>query len=257
MTAGLIVFLNPWPLSPVSLAGTVVCVALGAWLLIIPFVLEYRASIRLTEADHLANVVQQLEHLKQLQTQIAAATGQWQTVQDHCGKAVVAAREIGDRLAAESKDFIAFFEKSNASEKAHLRLEVEKLRRAEMDWIQVVVHILDHVFGLHQAAVKAAQPRVVAQLAQFQQACREIARRVGLVPFAPVPGDPLDPMIHQWSEPNEPPPGASVAETLGQGINYQGQLLRKAMVLLKTDTAKPEKSAPAEQEKSSDQLALY
>jgi len=66
----------------------------------------------------------------------------------------------------------------------HLELETAKLRRAEGDWLQVTVRILDHVFALYVAAARSGQPRLAEQIAAFQNACRDAARRVGLVAHA-------------------------------------------------------------------------
>jgi len=50
----------------------------------------------------------------------------------------------------------------NDSEKTTLRLEVEKLRRGELEWLQALVHILDHVFALHTAAMHSGDVKFAA-----------------------------------------------------------------------------------------------
>src|SRR5437899_11693101 len=59
----------------------VVCVAAGATLAMLPFVLEYRALVKLAEADRLGSVISQIQNLEAIACQISAATGQWQNVQ--------------------------------------------------------------------------------------------------------------------------------------------------------------------------------
>jgi hypothetical protein len=125
--------------------------------------------------------------LKKYSAQIAAATDQWALVQDatkgSAEKTAAGAHEIAERMAAEIREFNEFQAKLNDSEKAALRLEVEKLRRTEGEWMQVVVRILDHIFALHNAAARSGQPELAEQIAHFQNACRDAARRVGLTPF--------------------------------------------------------------------------
>ena len=66
---------------------------------------------------------------------------------------------------------------------------MDKLRKMEGDWLKVAVQILDHVFALFRAAERSGQPALIEQLGQFQNACRDAARRIGLVPFAPGAGE--------------------------------------------------------------------
>ena len=125
-------------------------------------------------------------------------------------------------------------QKINDSEKAALRLEVEKLHRGEAEWLQMLVHVFDHVFVLHAAAASSGQPKLAGQITQFQNACRDTVRRIGLTPFAAEPGEPFDAARHQVAESKEKPPaGAVVAETIGSGYTFQGRLLRPAIVRLR------------------------
>jgi hypothetical protein len=107
-------------------------------------------------------------------------------------------------------------------------------------------------------------------MAQFQNACRDAARRVGLAPFAATPDEPFDAKRHQAvNAESEPPAGAAVAETVGAGFTYQGNLLRPALVRLReasppaapADPPAPaaEASVPADpprQENAGEQLPL-
>ena len=62
-------------------------------------------------------------------------------------------------MAAEAKAFTEFMQKANDSEKAMLRLETDKLKRAESEWVHVLVRMLDHVYALHIGAMRSGQPK--------------------------------------------------------------------------------------------------
>ena len=225
--------------APMTIWDTFFCagsVAFGAALCVTPFLLEYRAAMKLTEADRLANAVLRIENLEILGRQITQATAGWQTAHEHATKTVDAAREIAQALTTEARAFGEFLKKANDTEKNHLRLEVDKLRRAENDWLQILVRILDHVFALYQAALHSGEANLIQQIAQFQNTCRDIARRVGLVPFVVIPGERYDPKVHQLADASLVPGAeARVAETIATGYSYQGQLVRPVLVTLQAD----------------------
>ena len=211
-------------------------VALGALLGCLPFILEYRAVKKLVEINAVATVAEQLGDLKKFAAQIAAATDQWARVQEttknDSEKTVAAAQEIAGRMAAEIREFNEFQVKLNDTEKGALRLEVEKLRRAEGEWLQVVVRILDHVFALHNAAARSGQPELAENVGQFQNACRDAARRVGITPFHAVPEEKFDAQKHRAHGVENPPADGVVAELLAPGLTFQGRLIRPALVRL-------------------------
>ena len=104
-------------------------------------------------------------------------------------------------------------------------------------------------------------------MTQFQNACRDAARRVGLAPFTATPDEPFDAKRHQAvNTESEPPAGAVVAETVGAGFTFQGKLLRPVLVRLREANPPPappappaEAPAPAEppkQESAGDELPL-
>ena len=228
-------------------------VALGALLGCLPFILEYRAVKKLIEVNAVTTVAEQLHDLKTYSAQIAAATSQWALVQDatkgSAEKTTAAANEIADRMAVEIREFNEFQAKLNDNEKAALRLEVEKLRRAEGEWLQVVARILDHIFALHNAAARSGNSDLAEQIANFQNACRDAARRVGLTPFAAEPDEKFDAQKHRVHGVENPPAEGVVAETLAPGLTFQGRLIRPALVRLHEAAA----SVPAA---GGDQLAL-
>jgi molecular chaperone GrpE (heat shock protein) len=211
------------------------CVAGGAWLAIMPFLFEYHLAMKLAEARALASAASQLQNLQTISTQIQNATGQWQNVQEHSDKTATAAREIAERMSAEVQGFTEFMQRSNNGEKATLRLEVEKLRRAEADWLQVLVRMLDHVYALRVGAQRSGQPRLIEQLGNFQNACNDAARRVGLTPFLANDTETFDGERHQLVD-GDPKTalGSKIGETVASGYTFQGKLLRPALVRLRT-----------------------
>jgi molecular chaperone GrpE (heat shock protein) len=114
-----------------------------------------------------------------------------------------------------------------------LRVEVEKLRRGEGERLQILIHVLDHVHALYQAARHSGQPELIEQIGQFQNACRDAVRKIGLVQTAGLEGAVYDPQLHQVPENTAVGENAVVADTLAAGYTYQGQLLRRPVVALK------------------------
>lgn len=211
----------------------VLCIAAGSVLGIAPWVLEYRALVRLTEVESLSTVVAQIQKVEALAVQIREASGSWYTVQEQANKTAAAAEAITERMTNEVRAFTEFLQRANDSEKATLRLEVDKLRRGEAEWVQVLVRILDHVYALHQAAVRSGQAKVIEQIGHFQDACRDATRRVGLSPFTAKESEPFNPERHQAVEGDgQATAGAHVRETVATGYTFQGRLVRPALVRL-------------------------
>jgi len=222
----------------------VACVAIGAVVSIIPFILDYFAMGKIIEINALGSVAEKIQNLDQFCAQISAATGRWAAVQEFVGenaeKTATAARQIADKMGAELRDFSDFMKKRDDSEKAAMRLEVEKLRRGETEWLQTLVRILDHTFALHAAAIRANQPKVAEQIAQFQSACHSAVRRLGLNSFVAQPNEPFDAARHQLLDSKEKPAdGAVILETLATGFTFQGKLIRPALVRLHEATPAP------------------
>jgi molecular chaperone GrpE (heat shock protein) len=266
--AAAVIYKAAHPISQTEIIAATACVALGAVLGCLPFVLDYRATGKLIDVQAVGEVSEKIQDLKQLASQVSTATDQWARVQevtqDGAKKTVAAAGEIAERMAAEVRDFNELQKKMNDAEKGALRLEVEKLRRTEGDWLQVVARILDHIFALHHAAARSGQPELAEQIGQFQNACRDATRRVGLTPFVAEPGESFDKERHRAHGVENPAAAAVVAETLAPGLTFQSRLIRPALVRLHdanapaTDPVKetaetvPEKSEAA----APDQLSL-
>lgn len=234
--------MNPWEVFTCAL-----CVAIGAGCGALPYILEYRVLTKLILADHLVDVTSEIRKLEQLTGQISSATSLWQTVQESADKTAATAKQISERMAVEVKEFTQFLQHANESEKSALRLEVGKLRRSESDWLQVLVRLLDHVYALHQAALRSQQPSLIDQLGQFQNACRDAARRVGLTPFVAAPEELFDSQRHQLADADlKPQADAKVDETIATGYTFQGKLLRPALVRLRNGNGSEEAQVGSE-----------
>ena len=229
-----IVWKSAHPIGKWEILGCFGAAALGSLIGILPFLLDYRAMGKAIEVNALGAVADKIQNLEKLAEQISSATNQWLVVQGQADKTAAAAGQIADKMSVEVREFSEFMRKMNDSEKATLRLEVEKLRRGEAEWLQMLVHIFDHIFALHAAAVRSGQPKLAEQIASFQNACRGTVRRIGLTPFAAEPDEPFDAAKHQVADPKmKPASDAVVAGTIGCGYTFQGKLLRPAVVRLR------------------------
>ncbi|HUZ08277.1 MAG TPA: nucleotide exchange factor GrpE [Candidatus Paceibacterota bacterium] len=224
---------SPHPVGRWEIAAVSACAALGAVLGCVPFILDYRVMIKAVDAAALGGIAEKIQSLEKLAAQISGATNEWTNAQALAEKTSAGAKDISGKMAEEVRQFTAFMQKMNDSEKSALRLEVDKLRRGEAEWLQVLVRILDHVFLLHAAAARSRQPKVAAQISQFQDACRDAVRRIGLTVFVTAPDEPFNAERHQTVDESKPPADAVVAETVGTGYTFQGKLLRPALVRLK------------------------
>jgi molecular chaperone GrpE (heat shock protein) len=213
------------------------CVGSGAVLAIVPFLLEYRVIAKMAEAEALSSVVSQIKSIESIAAQISQATSQWQNIHEEAQRAGGMAKGLAEHMAAEARACTELMQKINDSEKTTLRLEVDKMHRAEQDWLQMSVRMMDHVYALHLGATRSGQPNLIAQVATFQNACREVARRVGLTPFIAEPAEPFDVKRHQLLEGQDTTgDGGTVAETLATGYTFQGRMLRPALVRLNNGT---------------------
>ncbi len=227
------------------------CVAAGAWLAVTPFIWEYKTAVRLGESDSLADAVQQIKNLETIAAQIQTATGQWQGALDSGNKVLETAQQMNTRMDAEAAAFANFFKQADEKEKNHLRLEAEKLRRSEADWLQVVVRLLDHVYALQQAGARSGKPELAENLARFQTACRDVVRRVGLVPVEIAAGAAFDENLHQLpDDATKPPNDACVAATIATGYTYQSQVIRSPIVALQSSATEALSKEPSAKNES-------
>lgn len=222
---------SPQPLDLAHVFAVLASLACGAVCGILPFMRQYQAQLEMNETDKLASTVAQIRELAKIGRVVREAADQWHHAQEASSETVKAARGVFDKMAEETRSFHEFLENAHKTEINNLRLQVEKLRKTDQEWMQITVNILDHVFALYDAGQKSEHAGVARQLAQFRAACYDIVRRNGLIPFEAEPGEPYDSRKCQLKDTNfQPQPHATVDRTLATGYTFQGQLLRKALV---------------------------
>lgn len=225
------------PLQWWEAAGLILCAAAGAGVFLTPFLRRSANSQTLARAEILAEAAGKIQKLDELANQISNSTAQWQAVQDTAAKTAQTAAGLAQNMAAEAKAFTEFLQRANDAERVHLRLEAEKLRRNETEWLQIVIRMLDQVYALFQAALQSGQPALAEQIGHFQNACRDLSRRAGLAVVTALAGEPFDPKRHQLIEDAAAAENALILETVAPGYTYQGQMVRRALVRLQE--AKP------------------
>ena len=247
------------PLGPWQTVAVVAAVALGAWMFIQPFLRDHEAAADLEELKRLGGVAAQIGKVEDAADRIGRASEHWHGVQATAGQTLESIQAISDQMTHEARNFQQFLQRAGDSEKQMLRMEVDKLRRVEGDWLQVTVRILDHVFALYTGAARSGQPALIEQVGNFQSACVDAARRIGLNPFAAKPGEAFDAKRHRMVDGSTPAEGAPISDTLAPGFTFQGQVLRPAIVALAvrqpepvapiadpTDFVEPTEEAPVE-----------
>jgi molecular chaperone GrpE (heat shock protein) len=237
--AGFILALSHRPLLWWEASLMVVCGAAAAWSLTAPLLRQDRHQQIHAQSSRLADVTAELQKLEQLAAHIHAATVQWNSFETHAAQSLDSAKQLSQSLASESRAFSEMLLKASDNEKAHLRLEVEKMRRNEGEWLQTLTRILDHIFALFQAAQRSGQRGLIEQISLFQDACRDAARRLGLTVTMPRAGDLFDARLHQLADNAAAPDQALVVEILATGFSYQGALVRRALVSLQAPSSEP------------------
>jgi molecular chaperone GrpE (heat shock protein) len=211
----------------------IICVAAGAACCLLPFLKRHQDEQVLAQAQVLAEALNQFQKINEVVEHILGATNQWREFRLQTDEVSASSKALAGSIATEANAFKEFLQKANDAEKGHLRLEAEKLRRAELEWLQVVIHILDHISALYAAARQSGQPGLIEQIGQFHNSCRDTARRVGLAAVTGRDGEAFDPNLHQLRDKAAPGENAEVAETLAPGYTFQGKLVRRALVALK------------------------
>ena len=163
--------------------------------------------------------------------QISTATDQLQTAQSQADKTANLAGEITERMATEVREFTAFMQKANDGEKSTLRLEVEKLRRAEQEWLGVAVYAGSY-FVLNKAADGLGQENPSTTGAFPEHLSRDAARRVGLVAVTARRVRRSRRNGINCPEGAVAAAGAVIEEVMASGYSFQGKLLRPVLVKL-------------------------
>ncbi len=227
-----LVVYGPRPLTLWQMVAVAACAALGGWFSVLPVLREYEASLHFEETDRLAETAAKLGQLEDVASRIAHATAEWQGIQERAGRTTTVAQEIVDRLTRDAEAFATAVSRTSDGEKQTLKLEVEKLRKGEVEWVQSVARLMDHVFSLHVAALHSGQQGLIDQIERFHAACRDALRRVGFIPLVAAPDEPFDPRKHHAADGSRPAEGTRINETVGPGYVYQGKLVRPIAVTL-------------------------
>lgn len=229
VAAGL-VFHGSRPLQPHEVIAVASLCAAGAWIMVLPFLREHAAAVKLQEQAGLADTGRQIGELQSLAAHIREATAQWHTIQEGARQASETATDAVQRVGAEARAFTEVLGRANDQEKQAMRLELEKLRRGGTEHLQVMVHVLDHIHALYQAAARGGATPLVAQLGQFRSACLDAVRRIGLASYEARPGDVFDAAVHQTPEGRDPGSEARIVATIACGYTFQGQPIRRILV---------------------------
>jgi hypothetical protein len=244
LTMAVVIYKNAHkPFESIDAGLVIACVVGAAFCIAVPFLRRNADENAMAQAQVVADAVAEIKKLEAIAQQINSATTQWQGVQEHATKTVDTAREIADSMSTEAKAFVEFLKKANESEKSHLRLEVDKLRRAEGQWLEVLVRVMDNIYALHMAAVQSGKANLINQISQFQNSCFDATRRIGLIPVVVEPGTAYDDKTHQLFEGEKATVDAKVGATIGCGYTFQGQVVRKPVVMLHAEKVKEEKGA--------------
>jgi molecular chaperone GrpE (heat shock protein) len=218
------------PLGTVEIAAVCALGIIGAWVAVTPFLRDQSAAVKLYEQANLSGTLAQIGELESVAQKIALASSQWQGVQETSARTVSTASALVDRMSSEAKAFSNLLTEADQREKQNLRLELEKVRRGEQEQLQVLVHLLDHVYALYLAGIRSGQDGLVAQLSQFRAAVQDATRRIGLVVHEAKPGDGFDPNLHQTINGSDPAAGTPIDHCVACGYSYQGQGLRRIVV---------------------------
>ena len=224
-------------ISPAYVGILVATVAAGAWLLCRPFLREHEAAARGAEQTNLANTLTQIRQLEAVGQQLTGAATQIAAAGQSLTRVEQTAQDLANQLSIERSELGKTLQHLNTQEQQATRLEMDKLRRAEEEALQVIVHLLDHTYALHQAGARSGQPGLVQQLGNFRMACLDAVRRLGLVALEAAPGEGFDPERHQTHDGLEAPVGAPIAGTFACGYSFRAALLRPIVVVTEAAAA--------------------
>lgn len=238
LVAGAIVYFSQWPLNFWQAALAAFAVFSGCAFLIIPFILEYKAAVKLEESEKFISTVEKIQKLEEVSKQITSATNYWQAAQAEAVKIVEAAGKIQQEVARQTREFSEFMARATDIEKASLRIEVQKLEQLHNDNVQVIMKLLDQVYALYRAALASGNQRIIEQISLFQMNCRQIAEKIGLIAFDGKSGEKFDSERHiNVDRSATTPKGAVISGPIAPGYTYQTKMIRQALVAVHSDNS--------------------
>ena len=215
-----------------QVASILSCAVLGAGFAVAPFYFEYSAESKAIEIPQLTSVVKEVSKMEEVGELIADASKNWENIQDASAQTAKLADEIAAGIAATVKDHDKFMATANSEQLATLKFEVEKLRRSETNWANSLINVLDLVYRLERSAAESGKKQFIETMGLFQNQCRDVARRAGLVAIIVKSGTPFDSEVHRLPNDGQGKVGKNISETLLPGYRLQGKLMRKPLVRL-------------------------
>ena len=220
------------PLSASAVWTITLLVASGAWIAVIPWILEHRAKSRLSELEGLTDVQESIRKMNTFSDGVNSALLALSNIQQIAQASAGRAAEAEEKIAQYGQDFEERISRAAQYEKSTFQLEIDKLRRIEKEWVASASGMLDHILALASAGIHSGKPEIAEQMKRFRAACLDIASRAGIQPYMPAPTEHYDPEKH--TVPTDAPPpetAARIIRVLAPGFLYQGQLTRKALIL--------------------------
>lgn len=220
------------PLSASAVWTITLLVASGAWIAVIPWILEHRAKSRLSELEGLTDVQESIRKMNTFSDGVNSALLSLSNIQQIAQASAERAAEAEEKIAQYGQDFEERISRAAQYEKSTFQLEIDKLRRIEKEWVASASGMLDHILALASAGIHSGKPEIAEQMKRFRAACLDIASRAGIQPYMPAPTEHYDPEKH--TVPTDAPPpetAARIIRVLAPGFLYQGQLTRKALIL--------------------------
>lgn len=219
------------PMTIIELIVITFCVTAGAWVMIYPFKRRADIDLQLAQNRAINQSVAKLSNLESLVARIESASGNWSGIQEKAEQCLGSSKEMAEAMIKESESFKQFLETATNEELQHLRLLLDKMKKAEKDWANIIMAMLDHSTALKWAAKRSNNPNLIEQITNFQAQQVEIARQIGLVIFEPNTGDTFDEEIHQPASSDEViNNGDIIALPRSAGFKFRGVILRKALV---------------------------
>ncbi len=254
-TAVVIVMMADRPMNAWEISAVVVCVAAAASFMVYPFRKLIDFELRQAGSEKLHDAVQRIRTVESLAARIESVTSHWMEIEKKAEHSLDKSEDISREMIEEADSFREFIKNAQSEETQHLRLMVEKLRKAEKDWVHIIMAMMDHSIALRWAAEKSGNANLAAQIGNFHAQLIEITRQIGLLPFEPQPGDSFDSEIHQLmdSESNASE-GTSIKSVRSAGYRFRGVVLRRALVIM-GDTSKPENTGGSSSSKAPAQPA--
>lgn len=226
-----ILALGSRPLTGMELVAVVFCVSAGAISLIYPFKRRLDHESQAEQAMAFKSSVSRLSGIEDLASRIEIATSRWTEIESKAEQSLSTSKEISEEMIGESESFKEFIRNASSEETQHLRLMVEKLKKAEKEWVHIIMAMMDHATALKWAAQRSSNPNLIQQITNYHSQLVEIARQVGLVIYEPSPGEVYDSELHQPASSDESiESGDNITVPRSAGFKFRGVILRKALV---------------------------